>query len=102
MSGETQKDESGWTVDTLGQHIRDLMEAESRRVDERFADQKDATITALAAAKEATTKAEVSATERLEAHNGVQEQSARDRATFVPRNEIESRFDQIERIYAEG
>jgi len=83
---------SDWTVDTL----RELM-------DQRFADQekavqaalaaaKEAVAAALAAAEKAVVKAELSSKDRLDAHNGLQQQLENLMATLMPRVEAEQRI----------
>jgi hypothetical protein len=112
MSGETENNVSGWTIDTLkvyfeGQ-LRDLRVA----LDERYATQTKATDAAfvaqqtamktafdaadkavqaaLAAAKEASTKAEVAADKRFEATNEFRAQLSDQARTFMPRLEYET------------
>lgn len=58
MSGETARQESGWTVDTLKQHY-----------DQRFIDLDVAVQAALKAAEKAVTKAETAADKRFELLN---------------------------------
>jgi hypothetical protein len=57
MSGETEKDESAWTTDTLRTHLLALLAADSRRVEQRFESQEKAVAAALTAQKEATAAA---------------------------------------------
>jgi hypothetical protein len=76
MSGETQKDESGWTVDTLKEFMT-----------QRFADQDKAVQAALLAAKEAVLKAEVASEKRFESVNEFRGQLADQTATLMPRQE---------------
>lgn len=58
MSGETQRDESGWTVDTLKHHY-----------DQRFTDSDKAVEAALVAQEKAILKAETAADKRFELLN---------------------------------
>lgn len=58
MSGETQRDESGWTVDTLKAHFDDLREADQR-----------ALAAALASAEKATLKTEQADVKYRESQN---------------------------------
>lgn len=44
MSGETEANVSGWTVDTLRVHILALMEAADKRYEQRFEAQEQATL----------------------------------------------------------
>lgn len=98
MSGETEKDVSGWTVDTLAQHVAELMGANDRRYSERFDAQEKALADALLAAKEAgaaaisttkeaVTKAENANEKRFESVNEFRN-TLKDQAThFLTRTE---------------
>lgn len=46
MSGETEKQVSGWTVDTLKEHLTALGVERDRRYEQRFQAQQDALLTA--------------------------------------------------------
>ena len=48
MSGETEKDISGWTTDTLHSHLLSLMNERDRRYEQRFASAEQAVHVALA------------------------------------------------------
>lgn len=82
--GETQKDPSGWTVDTLHAHydqrIRDL----ELRLEQRFQAQQDAL-----AEKDATTQA------RLANINEFRAQLGDVLSESLPRKEAEQRFDAL-------
>lgn len=84
MSGETQKDESGWSVDTLKAHI-----------DQRFIDNDKAVALARQADKEAVLKAEVASEKRFESVNEFRGQLSDQTATFIPRKEADSRFEAM-------
>lgn len=112
MSGETENDESGWTVDTLNyffqRQINDLREslneryatqtkavdaafsaAEIARQTARIEDQR-AVATALLSAEKAVTKAEIAAEKRFESVNEFRAQLADQALTFVSRVEAEA------------
>ncbi len=102
MSGETQKSVSGWTVDTLATHIRDIHIERDARADARFAAQEKALDTALMAlekasnasfhaAEAATTKAELAAERRFASVNEFRGQLTDQAATFVTRAESEAK-----------
>ncbi len=69
MSGETEDHISGWTVDTLKEHLESMAAAYDRRYEQRFEAQEQAVTAALNAAKEAVQKAEVAAEKRFDAVN---------------------------------
>lgn len=81
MSGETEKQVSGWTTDTLKEYI-----------ERRFTDQDKAVQAALLAAKEAVLKAEVASEKRFESVNEFRGQLADQTATLMPRAEADTRF----------
>lgn len=117
MSGETEEQESGWTVDTLKYHMDQRFESSSESLrdlrtmlDERYQTQTKATDAAFAAqqkametafiaadkavqaalqaAKEAVNKAEVAAEKRFESVNEFRGQLADQANTFMPRTEV--------------
>lgn len=85
MSGETQRDESGWTVDTLKQHY-----------DQRFRDQEKAVSAALASAEKAVSTANVANEKRFESVNEFRAQLTDQTATFLPRKEYDARHETLE------
>lgn len=85
MSGETAKQESGWTVDTLKEYIEAL----------RSDDQK-AVQAALLAAKEAVIKAENATEKRFESVNEFRAQLADQGNTFLPRLEYDAQHKALE------
>ena len=100
MSGETASHESGWTVDTLKDHVEILLDEWNKRLDERFESQEKAVTfalterekavsAALTAAKEAVTKAEDSSRETLKSHNDLIRQSRDRDATYATRESME-------------
>jgi hypothetical protein len=84
MSGETECQVSGWTVDTLKEHM-----------EQRFRDSDRAVQAALLAAKEAVLKAETATEKRFEATNEFRGQLADQTATLIPRAEASTRFDAL-------
>lgn len=108
MSGETEKEQSGWTVDTLNyflgaemRAIRRENEALERRLEERFDTQtvavdkaflaaQQATQAALAAAEKAVTKAELASDKRFDAANGFREQLNTQAARLVGKDQFDA------------
>jgi hypothetical protein len=112
MSGETENQVSGWTVDTLKEMLTAQLEDLSAKLDERYATQTKATDAAfvaqqtamktafdaadkavqaaLAAAKEASGKAEGAADKRFEATNEFRAQLTDQAQTFMPRLEYDT------------
>lgn len=84
MSGETERQVSGWTVDTLKEYTQ-----------QRFSDQDKAVQAALLAAKEAVLKAETASEKRFESVNEFRGQLADQTATLIPRAEADSRFSAL-------
>lgn len=82
MSGETEKQVSGWTVDTLKEYF-----------EQRIQDQDKAVQAALIAAKEAVIKAETASEKRFESVNEFRGQLADQTATLMPRAEVNTKFD---------
>lgn len=117
MSGETEKQVSGWTTDTLHvylqQQLYDLRTMLDERyatqvkaVDAAFAAQQQAMTTALAAAEravatalqsaeKAVTKAEVAQEKRLESVNEFRGQLSDQASTFVRREDVDVRLNAI-------
>ena len=84
MSGETEKQISGWTVDTLKEYV-----------EQRFMDQDKAVQAALLAAKEAVLKAEVASEKRFEGVNEFRKTLSDQTATFLTRNEYSGRHQAV-------
>jgi phosphopantetheinyl transferase (holo-ACP synthase) len=84
MSGETNREVSGWSVDTLKEYI-----------EQRFTDSDKAVQAALLAAKEAVLKAEVASEKRFESVNEFRGQLADQTNSLIPRAEADSRFNAI-------
>ncbi len=99
MSGETEEHISGWTVDTLRAHISDMMGAHDRRYEQRFEAQEKAVNSALRAAQDAVTKAELATEKRFESVNEFRAQLSDQSRTLMPRNEYEAQHHAlVERI----
>lgn len=107
MSGETEADVSGWTVDTLHTHTIRVLSELDLRYQQRFDAQQEALAaallaaekavgTALTAAEKAVIKAETAADKRFEAVNEFRAQLADQAATFMPRLESDARFAAVE------
>lgn len=79
MSGETSRDESGWTVDTLKMHFDDLRQAD-----------KDALKLALNAADKANDKAETAQRVVNKSQNEFRGTLKDQAATLMPRSESEA------------
>lgn len=97
MSGETEREVSGWTVDTLRSHLSTIINERDRRYGERFDAQENAVAAALQAAKEAVNKAETAAEKRFDAVNEFRGQLADQAATFMPREVAETQMAGIRR-----
>lgn len=85
MSGETEKQVSGWTVDTLKEFI-----------EQRITDQDKAVQAALIAAKEAVIKAETATEKRFESVNEFRAQLADQSNTLMPRQEYSVQHRALE------
>jgi hypothetical protein len=89
MSGETEKEVSGWTTDTLHSHLITVIREHDKRYEQRFQDQEKATINALASANTAVHKAEVAADKRFELLNELKAIVIERDASFMTRTEAE-------------
>jgi hypothetical protein len=92
MTDEARDHLDGWTVGTLRRFILDRMDERDRRYGERFDAQEKAVAAALAAAKEAVTKAEVATEKRLEGLNELRKMSSDQASLFMPKTEAEIRL----------
>ena len=117
MSGETEESVSGWTVDTLHNHMQrqiddmrkmldERYQTQTKAVDAAFLAQQTAMTTALAAAEravatalqsaeKAVSKAEVAQEKRLESVNEFRGQLSDQAATFVRRDEVDIRITSL-------
>jgi len=96
MSGETQKNESGWTVDTLKEYVAQRFEDNQKAIDAALVSQEKAVAAALAATKEAINKAEVSTEKRFESVNEFRAQLADQSSTLMPRQEYTVQHKALE------
>lgn len=85
MSGETEKQVSGWTVDTVKEYF-----------EQRFTDQDRAVQAALQAAKEAVLKAETSSDKRFDSVNEFRRTLSDQTNTFLSRPEYEAQHKALE------
>jgi len=106
MSGETEEQVSGWTVDTLRAHMAALMAEKDLRDQQRFdaqqlalrdalTAQEKAVNAALTAAEQAVQKAEGAAEKRFDAVNEFRGQLADQARDFQPRKESQVLFDSL-------
>jgi hypothetical protein len=96
MSGETQKNESGWTVDTLKEHVTQRFDDNQKAIDAALVAQEKAVAAALAATKEAINKAEVATGKRFESVNEFRAQLADQSNTLMPRQEYTVQHKALE------
>jgi hypothetical protein len=89
MSGETARQESGWTVDTLKEHLESLLY-----------EQRTAMEAAFAASEKAILKAENATERRFESVNEFRAQLAEQTTSFMPREVIEPRLAAVEKWQA--
>ena len=104
--GTRRADESGWTIDTVREHVLALLAAHDRRYETRFEQQEAAVSTAflaqekavnaaLASADRAVTKAETATENRLANINEFRAQQTELITTFMPRSEAEIRLHAL-------
>jgi hypothetical protein len=107
VSGETDDRPSGWTTDTLHEHLQQQLDDSRRLLDERYATQTKAldaafaaadkaVQTALLSAEKAVAKAETAAERRFEAVNEFRGQLADQATTFMPRTEADVRLTAMD------
>jgi hypothetical protein len=85
---------SGWTFETLKEHLQALMAERDQRNQQRFDGQEKAVAAALQAAEKAVQKAETAAEKRFDSVNEFRGQLTDQAATFMPRLEAEQRIGQ--------
>lgn len=106
MSGETEQQVSGWTVDTLREYLTTRIEEADKRYEQRYIGSQEAITAALVAqekavsaalnaADRAVAKAEIAAEKRFEGTNEFRGQLADQAATLMPRAEAESRIKAL-------
>ncbi len=96
MSGETEKQVSGWTVDTSRQDLLRIINDLEKYVERRFTDQDKAVQAALLAAKEAVLKAETASEKRFESVNEFRKTLSDQTASFLPRPEYDANHKALE------
>ena len=96
-----------WTVQSLGAHLCEVLrlsgekyEERDRRYEERFNAQEKATLTALDAARTATSKAESAMERRLEGMNEFRAALTSQTAAFITREVFETRAKNMDLLIA--
>jgi hypothetical protein len=106
MSGETENNVSGWTVDTLNFNLQRQLDDMRLFLDERYATQtkaldaafvaaEKAVSSALASAEKAVTKAETASEKRFEATNEFRAQLSDQASHFATRTEVSVKFTAL-------
>ena len=95
MSGETEQQVSGWTVDTLHTHLLQLISEMDRRIGERFEAAQGKVELALVNADKAVTKAETATEKRFESVNEFRATLADQASHLVSRAEYQTKIDSI-------
>lgn len=90
MSGETESNISGWTTDTLHQHLTQRLNDVDRMLSRRMDDADKAIQAALVSAEKAVVKAETANEKRFEGVNEFRKALADQTATFIPRAEYDA------------
>lgn len=99
MTGETEKDVSGWTVDTLATFLLRIIDERDKQYDQRFDAQEKATVAALAAAEKAIDKRERDYDKRFDGVNEFRKTLSDQASLFMPRTEYDSAHDNlVERV----
>ena len=95
--GETAKDPSGWSTDTLKAYVERITHEADRRYEQRFEAQEKAVHAALASAALAVERAEVNA-ERWRNNANEWRSAMTDREkNFMSRDQADSQFDALEK-----
>jgi hypothetical protein len=95
--GETARDPSGWSTDTLKSYIERVIDEHDRRYAERFVSQEKATQVALNSAAEAVAKAEANAEKwRANANEWRAAMTDRER-NFMSREQADTQFEALEK-----
>lgn len=93
MSGETEKNVSAWTIDSLKEHFETRFAETDHRYEQRFNDQDKAVNAAMNSAEKAVTKAEAASERRFEAVNEFRATLADQASHFISRTEALARAD---------
>jgi hypothetical protein len=89
VSGETERDVSGWTTDTLKAHFDTLRAADLKTIDQRFTSAEEAVHRALESADKASTKADNATEKRFEGVNEFRATLSDQATRLIPRAEVE-------------
>lgn len=95
MSGETEEHVSGWTVDTLHQHLIRRLDAVDRLLNQRMDDADKAIAAALMSAEKAVTKAENASEKRFEGVNEFRGALADQQKDLLRRSEYNAAHDAL-------
>jgi hypothetical protein len=90
VSGETETNISGWTVDTLREHLGQRITDQAAFLGRRMDDADKAIGAALVSAEKAVSKAETAAERRFEGVNEFRKALTDQTATFLPRAEYDA------------
>jgi hypothetical protein len=95
VSGETGAVQSGWTVDTLREHVAARIEDQSAFFNQRMDDADRAIQAALHAADKAAVKAEVASEKRFEGVNEFRSALADQQRTLLTRGEYDAAYGAL-------
>lgn len=95
MSGETEASVSGWTTDTLREHLTQRLADLDRALSRRMDDADKAVTAALVSAEKAVTKAEAASEKRFEGVNEFRKALSDQTATFIPRTEYDTAHEAL-------
>lgn len=90
VSGETEREQSGWTTDTLNYHVTQQLNDMRVLLDERFLAQQRSIAAALLATEKAIGKAEIANEKRFESVNEFRGQLNDQTRTFLSRTEVDA------------
>jgi hypothetical protein len=90
VSGETESEVSGWTTDTLKDHLDNRINAIDRFLNIRIDSQADKVELALAASERAITKADIATEKRFDGVNEFRQSLSDQAALFVTREVVEA------------
>lgn len=96
MSGETARQESGWTTDTLKQHYDSLRDLDQREYDKLRESDQRALKAALQAVKEDNEKKAVAMEKRFDSVNEFRKTLSDQTNTFLPRPEYVANHKALE------
>lgn len=96
MSGETEKQVSAWTTDSLKEHVEALMNERDRRYEQRFQAQEAAVKAAIHSADRANSKAEAAMEKRFDGVNEFRQTLSDQAGQFITRQEVETMFKPLD------